>query len=176
VHILKLYGVHNKNGGRAPPQAKCTVCDRVFVSDDALRNHARAKHGKDQAILAHWRRYSSQQSCGALAGDTITTSPAASTSASAFALGSSAAASEEGAADSNTAVRCSICNCTYPNQASYRKHFVSLEPIVKKTPHPCPGCDKIFGDARALRQHMNFCSGAAAAAAADGRAAAVNFA
>ena len=156
VHVLKLYDSHN--GGRS--KAKCFVCDRVFASDDALGNHVRAKHGKDQAIPAHWKMHSSQmhssqQAGGASSRDATTSALARNSSASTSAPAGPAALT----CNSSTPVRCNICNCIYPDQDSYRKHYVSLQPIVKKLPHPCPGCHKIFGDTRALRQHMNFCSG-----------------
>ena len=147
VHVLKLYDAHNRKGGVQELQCKCTKCDRVFASEDALSNHTRAKHGLDQSIVAHWKMREKEDTGAMSLGLNRTRMCSTASSGSVNEL----------SAGKDKRVQCNICDCSFPDRAVYQRHFVLLEPIVKKPRHPCPGCNKIFGDVRALRQHINFC-------------------
>ncbi|KAI9919980.1 hypothetical protein PsorP6_015770 [Peronosclerospora sorghi] len=118
----------------------CECCDRTFKNEDARRQHELAKHGRDPLIKPDW--FEMQQTASAnVAGETIPKSSVGEKQVTNATL------------EPKT---CSICALSFPTVQDFDAHWIKLLPRASAK-RKCSSCHREFDEARALRQHQNFC-------------------
>jgi len=129
-------------------QFRCEMCEKLFVSKEALVDHETSAHGKYRIVKPKWAAVAV---CEEGSGNKAETTAAAQEEEEEVtqAVAESAGATHE----------CNICCMRFTSLDLLLEHLnKGFQPHALKQEYLCSTCSKCFSEERALLQHMNRCT------------------